>query len=252
MSATVRVSTPSIPSEESPRSGAAEIRPRAGFRPTSPQQAAGIRIEPPPSLPCATGTIPDATAARSTARGTAGGSLQIPRIARRAEDPGLADRQDPVLGQRRRAHDHEARPLQTPHHIVVVGRDEIFHQRAAVCVPPVLQCAVVLDRNRHARERALVARAHLVRGRQRPLVVDLDERVQLRVELLDPRQARSRPARAKRHLRRAPCPPARSRDGTSGRCRALAPPLIAGSFIIWVRPQGAIPVKQPSPESRAP
>ena len=63
MSATVRVSTPSIPSGESPSSGAAEIRPRLGFRPTSPQQAAGMRIEPPPSLPCATGTIPAATAA---------------------------------------------------------------------------------------------------------------------------------------------------------------------------------------------
>ena len=31
--------------------------------PTRPQQAAGIRSEPPPSLPCATGTRPAATAA---------------------------------------------------------------------------------------------------------------------------------------------------------------------------------------------
>ena len=31
--------------------------------PTSPQQAAGMRIEPMPSLPCATGTMPAATAA---------------------------------------------------------------------------------------------------------------------------------------------------------------------------------------------
>src|ERR1700721_2343973 len=43
--------------------GAAETRPGPGLRPPTPQQAAGIRIEPPPSLPCATGTIPDATAA---------------------------------------------------------------------------------------------------------------------------------------------------------------------------------------------
>ena len=63
MSATVRVSMPSMPSEESPSSGATEMRPRAGFSPTSPQQAAGMRIEPPPSLPCATGTMPAATAA---------------------------------------------------------------------------------------------------------------------------------------------------------------------------------------------
>ena len=63
MSATVRVSIPSIPSGESPSSGASEMRPRLGFSPTRPQQAAGIRIEPPPSLPWATGTMPAATAA---------------------------------------------------------------------------------------------------------------------------------------------------------------------------------------------
>jgi hypothetical protein len=39
------------------------MRPRLGFSPTSPQQAAGMRIEPPPSLPCAIGTMPAATAA---------------------------------------------------------------------------------------------------------------------------------------------------------------------------------------------
>ena len=47
----------------SPRSGPCEIRPRLGLRPTSPQHAAGMRIEPPPSLPWATGTMPAATAA---------------------------------------------------------------------------------------------------------------------------------------------------------------------------------------------
>ena len=45
VSATVRVSMPS-PAATSPSSGAAEIRPRVGFSPTSPQQAAGMRIEP--------------------------------------------------------------------------------------------------------------------------------------------------------------------------------------------------------------
>ena len=63
MSATVRVSTPSMHEREEPRSGAVETRWRCAFRPTSPQQAAGMRSEPPPSLPCAIGTIPDATAA---------------------------------------------------------------------------------------------------------------------------------------------------------------------------------------------
>jgi hypothetical protein len=39
------------------------VRPRDGFRPTTPHHAAGSRIEPPMSLACATGTSPAATAA---------------------------------------------------------------------------------------------------------------------------------------------------------------------------------------------
>ena len=46
----------------SPYIGAPEIRPRVGFRPTIPQQLAGIRIDPPPSEPCASGTSPAETA----------------------------------------------------------------------------------------------------------------------------------------------------------------------------------------------
>src|SRR6476646_2928700 len=43
--------------------GAAETRPRDGLIPKRPQQAAGIRTEPPPSDPCASGSTPAATAA---------------------------------------------------------------------------------------------------------------------------------------------------------------------------------------------
>src|SRR3972149_5998362 len=39
------------------------FRPRLIFIPNTPQQDAGMRIEPPPSLACAIGTIPLATAA---------------------------------------------------------------------------------------------------------------------------------------------------------------------------------------------
>src|SRR5690554_2831617 len=38
-------------------------RPRPGFKPNKPQQAAGIRIDPPPSLAPAKGTTPAATIA---------------------------------------------------------------------------------------------------------------------------------------------------------------------------------------------
>src|SRR5882672_7455910 len=39
------------------------MRPYDGLRPTSPQKPAGVRVEPPPSLAVANGTMPDATAA---------------------------------------------------------------------------------------------------------------------------------------------------------------------------------------------
>ena len=47
----------------SPISGPSEVRWRVGFSPTSPHSLAGTRIDPPPSLAWATGTIPEATAA---------------------------------------------------------------------------------------------------------------------------------------------------------------------------------------------
>jgi len=43
--------------------GPAETRPREGFKPTPPHNAAGMRIEPAMSVPWAIGTMPAATAA---------------------------------------------------------------------------------------------------------------------------------------------------------------------------------------------
>ena len=51
------------PAQPSPTNGPIGLRPRLGFRPNRPHCAAGMRIEPPPSLPWAIGTIPAATAA---------------------------------------------------------------------------------------------------------------------------------------------------------------------------------------------
>src|SRR3954471_14615238 len=65
VSRTLREITPSAdaPNQYSPHPGPDEIRPREGLSPNRPQQAAGIRTEPPPSLPAAIGTTPEATAA---------------------------------------------------------------------------------------------------------------------------------------------------------------------------------------------
>jgi len=43
--------------------GRRPINPAVGFRPARPQNAAGVRIEPPPSVPVASGTRPAASAA---------------------------------------------------------------------------------------------------------------------------------------------------------------------------------------------
>src|ERR1700758_4021113 len=51
------------PPQPSPRSGPSGLRARVGFIPNTPQAEAGMRIEPPPSLACATGTMRAAPAA---------------------------------------------------------------------------------------------------------------------------------------------------------------------------------------------
>src|SRR5260370_16234300 len=51
------------PAQPSPRSGPSGLRARVGFNPNTPDAEAGIRIEPPPSLACATGRMRAATAA---------------------------------------------------------------------------------------------------------------------------------------------------------------------------------------------
>ena len=65
MSRTERDTTSSwvSPDITSPKSGAWDTRPRDGFRPTSPQALAGMRMDPPPSFAWAIGTMPEATAA---------------------------------------------------------------------------------------------------------------------------------------------------------------------------------------------
>src|SRR6202021_836467 len=64
-SRTLRATDPSIvlPAHASPVTGPWLTRPRVGLSPTRPHSLAGMRMEPPLSLACATATMPDATAA---------------------------------------------------------------------------------------------------------------------------------------------------------------------------------------------
>src|SRR6476620_10840765 len=63
VSRTARLTTPSMvaPIHPSP-SGSWVTRPRLGFNPTSPHSLAGTRMDPPPSLAWAIGTMRAATA----------------------------------------------------------------------------------------------------------------------------------------------------------------------------------------------
>ena len=65
LSRTLRLTTWSVwnPHHASPSSGASDSRARVGFSPTTPQHAAGERIDPPPSLAWAAGIMRAATAA---------------------------------------------------------------------------------------------------------------------------------------------------------------------------------------------
>ena len=63
LSRTLRLTQNSTPRLLSSRAGPRVMRPCEVFNPTSPQHEAGMRMEPPPSLACANGTMPAATAA---------------------------------------------------------------------------------------------------------------------------------------------------------------------------------------------
>src|SRR4051812_23236715 len=62
-SSTERASGPSVAYPFSGAQGAMDTRPRDGLRPNTPQQDAGIRMEPAPSLPWEMGQRPAARAA---------------------------------------------------------------------------------------------------------------------------------------------------------------------------------------------
>ena len=154
--------------------------------------AAALRLEP--DEPAAGGGDPDRAAAvvavgeRDHAGGdrgrrAAGGAARRPRRGPRgcASAPNaarLGDRQDPALGQRGRADDHEARVAQAAHDVVVERRDEVARGASAPKVSrPAGDGAVVLDRDRHAGERPLVAGPDRVGVGERLLGRHVDERV---------------------------------------------------------------------------
>jgi predicted protein tyrosine phosphatase len=158
--------------------GYAGTRPKLGFSPKTPLKAAGIRIEPAPSLPRCSGAMPAAQAAAAPA-------LLPPGV--RARSQGL--RVMPVKGLSPKAFQPQSgngRRILGP---VLVRVDEM---RAAQGRKPAHRHQI-LDRRRNAVERpqglaALPARLGGARRRHRSLAVDDAERVDLRLQRCEPRQ----------------------------------------------------------------
>src|SRR5207244_12863900 len=96
------------PPHPSPASGAIDTRPRDGLSPKRPHCAAGIRIEPPPSVACATGRTPAETAAAAPPEDPPGRVFEVPGIVAGAIEPRLGIRVEAELRARAAAHEHEA------------------------------------------------------------------------------------------------------------------------------------------------
>jgi hypothetical protein len=113
--------------------------------PNSPHTLDGIRIDPPPSLPCAAGASPAATAAA-------------------APTPGFGVAGQAELGRRGLAGDHNAGLAQLDHHVVVLFGDVVGEHRGAEREPHPGHLIQVLDRDRDPGKRRQAAGAAVPRG----------------------------------------------------------------------------------------
>ena len=194
-SSTVRVIGPRWATVPNGDNGQAGTRPKVGFSPTMPQKAAGMRIEPPPSVPRCRAPCRGAAA-------TAAPPLEPPAV--RLVSHGLrADLAQRVVGHRLPAElgrgglaeQHRAGLAQPGGggRVLSVRRGTGRRPAAAPGREPAHQDDV-LDRRRHAVEgpAGLAARPPRLgrpRGREGALAIDHAERADRRVPAADPGQA---------------------------------------------------------------
>ena len=186
LSRTVRARPPYTLRPSHPwRPGAIDTRPRVAFIPTRPHAAAGIRIEPPPSDPVAHGTSPAATAAADPPEDPPGvrvtsHGLRVTPFASVAVHGKIVSSGTFVIpigiapAARRRRTASASAERRRP---VAPGA---ARRRLA------LDGQIVLDRDRHAGERTAqrgVSRGERLVGHRHA------ERIQTRVQFLDPAQA---------------------------------------------------------------
>ena len=113
--------------------------------PTSPQNPAGIRIEPPPSLPLARLTRPPATAVALPPDEPPADLDGSPRVAGHTVKATDADIQAPELARRGLADEHGAGPAQAGHVGAVVIRHPALEDERSVRRRPALDPVQLLD-----------------------------------------------------------------------------------------------------------
>ena len=143
-----------------------------------PQHDDGMRSDPPPSEPVASGTMPDGDGGGAAARGTARGVVEVPRVERGSEDGVVRVALPPELRGIGLAHHHAAGGHQPGHQQGVLDRrrvPDVGCRAVGGHVPGgVLE---ILDRHRDAGQgpRVVTGRhsgVHGVRRRPGPLLVN--------------------------------------------------------------------------------
>ena len=154
-----------------------------------------MRIEPPPSLACATGNMPAAVAAAGPSAGPAGGALQVPGVPGDAIAIVLGGCDGPELGRVGAGREDEASPAEGLHDQLALPGGGVGHRPGSVGDRPAGDGGQILDGDRHtveARQLHRIGADHGVGGRPgglaRLVVVAPDDRHQAVIERVDASQ----------------------------------------------------------------
>ncbi len=165
-------------------------RPKVCLKPTSPQHAAGMRLDPPPSVPTPIGPEPGSHRRRGAARRPAAGPREVPRVRGAPEQRRLGEAFMAEFRGRRLADEDRAGALQPRHRRRISRRDIVGQRYRAKGGAHAGRVDQILDRERHAVQRSQrIAARHGGFGRARRcprlLGAHRDKGVEARLALRD-------------------------------------------------------------------